>query len=74
MTEVARADALSANGDALAPPVGFCPHCGATLDVQAFVQEYWSGESRRFHTWCDDCGHVFDIEATERVTTHEPAH
>ncbi len=57
-----------------AGPVRFCPHCGEPLDVQAFVQEYWTADARRFHVWCDDCGQVFDVQATDRVTTHEPAH
>ena len=39
MTETAAAGTAPATGDALAPPVGFCAHCGAPLDVQAFVQE-----------------------------------
>ncbi len=55
-------------------PVGFCPHCGQPLDARAFVQEYWTANVRRFHVWCDDCGHVFDVEPTTRVLTHEPAH
>ena len=60
--------------EATAVPVRFCPHCGEPLDLQAFVQEYWSAEARRFHVWCDDCGHVFDVQQTIRVLTHEPAH
>lgn len=74
MTDLAGPGAAPAAGDAAVPPVRFCPHCGAPLDVQSFVQEYWTADARRFHVWCDDCGHVFDIEVTERVTTHEPAH
>jgi hypothetical protein len=57
-----------------AGPVRFCPHCAEPLDVHAFVQEYWTADARRFHIWCDDCRHVFDVQPTERVTTHEPAH
>lgn len=55
-------------------PVRFCPHCGQNLDVESFVQEYWTSDSRMFHVWCEDCGSVFDVRPTERVTTHEPAH
>lgn len=56
------------------PPVRFCPHCGSALDVESFVQEYWTSDARMFHVWCEDCGSVFDLRPTERVTTHEPAH
>jgi hypothetical protein len=54
--------------------VQFCPHCGAELDVQSFVQEYWTADARLFHVWCERCRHVFDVRPTARVTTHEPAH
>jgi hypothetical protein len=54
--------------------VGFCPHCGAQLDVQSFVQEYWTADERVFHVWCEQCRYVFDVRPTARVTTHEPAH
>ncbi|MEX2288960.1 MAG: hypothetical protein WD794_01360 [Mycobacteriales bacterium] len=74
MTDGSGAARASTADEADTSPVRFCPYCGAPLDVQAFVQEYWTADARRFHVWCDDCGHVFDIEATERVTTHEPAH
>lgn len=69
---------MSENGSAATPaqegPVRFCPHCGAALDVHAFLQEYWTAGSRVFHVWCDECTSVFDVTPTERVTTHEPAH
>ena len=70
MTEISEVAA----GSSYQAPVGFCPHCGARLDAQAFVQEYWTAQARRFHVWCHGCAHAFDIEATERVLTHEPAH
>lgn len=55
-------------------PVRFCPHCGADLDVEAFVQEYWTAQARVFHCWCDDCRFVCEVIPTGRVVTHEPAH
>jgi hypothetical protein len=54
--------------------VSFCPRCGAELDVQAFVQEYWTADARVFHCWCRACDFVCDVMPTERVVTHEPAH
>lgn len=54
--------------------VGYCPHCGASLDVQAFVQEYWTSNVSVFHCWCQACLFVCDVTPTDRVVTYEPAH
>lgn len=67
-------EAGSDRTDGQESPVRFCPHCGSGLDVESFVQEYWTADSRVFHVWCEDCGSVFDVRPTERVTTYEPAH
>ncbi len=56
------------------PPVAFCPHCGRSLNHQAFVQEYWTGQSRVFHLWCRACRFTADVVPTERMLGHEPAH
>ena len=61
----------SANGT---PPVGFCPHCGQAIDVTAFVQEYWTAQSRVFHVWCRNCRFTADVVPVERMLGHEPAH
>lgn len=62
--------ASEANGS----PIGFCPRCGRELDVQAFVQEYWTAQSRVFHLWCKACRFTADVIPTEQMLGHEPAH
>ncbi|WP_300017564.1 hypothetical protein [Pseudonocardia sp.] len=54
--------------------MAFCPHCGRSLNHQAFVQEYWTGQSRVFHLWCRACRFTADVVPTERMLGHEPAH
>lgn len=66
--------ALSGTAPDPTAPVAFCPHCGRSLDHQAFVQEYWTGQSRVFHLWCRACRFTADVVPTERMLGHEPAH
>lgn len=72
--EQAVAEFLAGHGAVMAPPgepFQFCPECGAALDTESFVQEFWVGAESRFLVWCQSCSFTGTVVRVERFETHE---
>lgn len=72
--ERAVAEFLAGQGTAMEPPgepFHFCPECGAALDTDSFVQEFWVGAESRFLVWCRSCSFTGTLVRVGRFETHE---
>ncbi|MFL5797273.1 MAG: hypothetical protein ACJ77A_04990 [Actinomycetota bacterium] len=49
-----------------------CPRCASVLDLETGISvEYWEGDRRIYHTWCQSCGWTGDIIKVDRMVGHE---